>query len=353
MTELTPEDVETLCTAGSLAPSGGNAQPWQVTVTGNRLRITVNDNDNGFLDVGGYASYIAIGAFAENVAITAQSIGLGYAMVISDGAVAFDFAGRRTATPHELYEFLPERVTNRRLADGPPLTDADIARLTDVVGDDAFTVTAVADEERKGVIAEALGRADVLRLRNGPMFADMMREMRWSQTEVATSRNGMDTRTLELPASTLSLLSVLRRVPWLRMLLPTGPLAATAKTLVHGCSHICCLSGPAEPTRDAMVTAGMAVQRLWLAATRDGHAMQPWTVATLQLIRLERFGGNGFSERERRGVARIGEGLRAGFGIPADRTPIFVFRLSHAPRPSARALRLPWRSFTERVGDDG
>jgi hypothetical protein len=106
------------------------------------------------------------------------------------------------------------------------------------------------------------------------------------------------------------------------------------------------LSTSSELERETMVAAGRALQRLWLSATRDGLAVHPWTVSPLELIRLERFGGAGFTARERRAVARIAERLRDSFGLPRAETPVFVMRLSEAVPPSVRSLRLPWQSFT-------
>jgi nitroreductase len=353
LTELTREDIATLCAAGAMAPSGGNAQPWRVTVTGDRMCVDVRDESGDFLDVGGYAALIAIGAFSENVAVTAPSIGLAFTREVRDGAVHFRFTGRQSAAAPELHECVARRVTNRRPSDGTLLDDATIGRLTRVAQDGALTMSAVSDQAGKATVASALALADAVRMRHRTMFDDMMNEMRWSPAQTAATNDGMDIRTLELPTSTEKLLSVLRRAPWLRTLLPTARLGDTARALVAGCSHICCLSTSAEPTRDTLVTTGMALQQLWLTATRDGVALHPWTVGTLELIRLERFAGKGFSEREKDTVARVGVAFRAGFDLPVDRLPLFVFRLSRAPQARARSLRLPWQSFTEVVGDDG
>jgi hypothetical protein len=47
------------------------------------MRIDARDTSGDFLDVGGYAALIAIGAFAHNVAIAVRSIGLAFAMEIA------------------------------------------------------------------------------------------------------------------------------------------------------------------------------------------------------------------------------------------------------------------------------
>jgi len=347
---LSADETATLCAAGAMAPSGGNDQPWRVTVAGNTMRIGLDPRRSGksFLDVGGYASLFAIGCFAENVGIAARSLGLGYERTADGTTVEFMFASRQAATADPLYEALPRRTTNRRLADGSQPGDEEVARLVSVVreADAACTVTALADPDRKHAVARALGAADVVRLRNRAMFSDMTREIRWTERETAATRDGIDLRTLELPGSTRVLMGLLRRQPWLRSLVPAGPLSATARSLVAGCARICCLSVSPELDASAMVRAGMALQRLWLTATAGGLAVHPWTVSTLEVIRLERFAGAGLSARERDAVARVAGGLRTAFGIPPGDTPVFVFRLSKAGPPSARSLRRPWESFT-------
>jgi hypothetical protein len=350
---LTAGEIASLCEAGAMAPSGGNAQPWQVTASGARLRIGLDPqrSDRSFLDVGGYAALFAIGCFSENVGIAAQSLGLEYTRTVEADAVRFDFTDRRPASPPELYDWIPRRVTNRRLSDAVTLAEADVRRLTALAADvDAScAITALCDPDRQREVARVLGAADVLRMRNAAMFADMVAEICWSEREAADRLDGLDLPTLELPGSTTALLSVLRRLPRLRALIPAGKLADTARSLVLGSSHICCLSTSEAVRPEVMINAGTALQRVWLSATRDGLALQPWTVSTLQLLRLESFGGAGYTARERDTVARIGRDLRAAFDLPASRTPLFVFRLSTAPPPTARSLKRPWQSFTTTV----
>lgn len=54
-----------------------------------------------FLDVGGYAARFAVGCFAENVGVAAQSEGLDHDLSTSDDAVEFTFTGRREPVPHK------------------------------------------------------------------------------------------------------------------------------------------------------------------------------------------------------------------------------------------------------------
>lgn len=343
---LTTEEIEKLCAAGSLAPSGGNAQPWRVAASESRIEIGVDSDRGSFLDVGGYAGLFAVGCFAENVSIAADTLGLSHDVTVNDdGTAVVTFSGRRDPGRNDLSDCIPERVTNRRLHEGAPLADEDVQRLVDAAGT-MVTASSVSTVDGKRAVAKALGAADALRMRHPVMFGDMVREMRWSERETQEQRDGLDLGTLELPASTTRLLSLLRRFPRLRLLLPAARLGDTARTLVLGCSHVCCLAVPGPLVPSSMVVAGMAMQRLWLAATRDRISVHPWTVSTLQLIRLESFGGEGFAEPERAAVRRFGAELRAAFALQPAQIPVFVFRLSKAPPPTARSLRRPWQSYT-------
>ncbi len=352
---LTKVEIATLCAEGAKAPSGGNEQPWRVAIDGDRMVIRPDAERSGhsFLDVEGYAANFAVGCFAENVAIAAHSLGLEWTEQTAGGTVEFTFAGRRPPLlqerewwpAHELMASIARRVTNRQPWAGATVPDAALAPLLGTV-DPEFRVTAVSAPEAKAVIGRAVGAADVVRMRNAAMFADMVREMCWSDGETARRRDGLDLRTLELPGATVTLLSLLRKAPGLRALLPSNKLAETARLLVARCSHICCLSTRQPLTPDSMTAAGRSLQRLWLEATRAGLSLHPWTVSTLLLMRLEVFQGKDFTDGEARHIGAAGRDLRQGFGLAPEDHPVFVFRLFTSPPPAARSLRRPWQSFT-------
>ena len=83
--KLTDLEVKTLCQAGAAAPSGGNVQPWKVEIESrNIVNIFIDKSRSGnFLDIGSYASYLAIGSFFENMKIAANYLGLVFKVVYS------------------------------------------------------------------------------------------------------------------------------------------------------------------------------------------------------------------------------------------------------------------------------
>jgi hypothetical protein len=81
------------------------------------------------------------------------------------------------------------------------------------------------------------------------------------------------------------------------------------------------------------------MQRLWLRATSLRLALSPAMTLPLLLLRLHRLGGEALSTRERKRLEHAESTLRSVFGVAADHTPLFLFRLGRAAPMAARALR--------------
>src|SRR5687768_10281171 len=70
---------------GSLAPSGGNIQPWRARISGNRIDLSVDQTrSNSMLDVGRLVSVMALGSFLENMSIGAERLGLVHDIDVRD-----------------------------------------------------------------------------------------------------------------------------------------------------------------------------------------------------------------------------------------------------------------------------
>lgn len=359
---LTPEELRRLVEAGGMAPSGGNVQPWRVSATEDTLAVGFDlPRATSFLDVGRLASVLALGAFVENVAIAAASLGLRFAlelgdMVGDDAPLArLRFGGRRDPAevwPHPLYPFIPERVTNRHLHEGPVLDARTIDAITAAAREPEGRCRCVAlgtDEARREA-ARLLGATDVLRMFHREMHEQMFAELRWTPEETAATRDGIDVATLELPPEAVTQLGALRSYDLVVRAVPPEAIAGMAQQAIMGSSHVGCLAvslSGGTPLRRGLFMAGQALARLWLTAARLGAALQPWSVLPFLVLRVRHFGGSGFSASQVSEIERLGRELEQLCGLGDGEVPIFVFRLAHAPAPSARALRLPWMQYTQ------
>ncbi len=352
--------VRALVHFATLAPSGGNCQPWRFSWDGKRLRL-VHDvaRSRSLLDYHDLASWLAFGAAAENVALAAAGMGLEVAVDLApeprDAAVVCDlrFAARHalaSAGAAALAAAIPERVTNRKLSPRAPVgRDAGEALLRVAAEIPGAALHLVEDPERLAELGEVLGRGDRLRFLSRTMHREMMEEVRWTADEVRRTRDGLDVTTLELTGADLTGLRVMSSWAAMDLVGRLGggrALERPARKAIAAASAVGLVSVHGR-TREAHFAGGRAMQRVWLEATALGLAFQPMAALTYLFARLELGGGEGLSVGE---IATLGE-LRGRFSAvfpdAAGRGEPMLFRLARAPPPTARALRRPTTDVLE------
>ena len=356
--QLNDTELAELIRFGGMAPSGGNAQPWQVLVRPDSLELALHPKRTGsLLDVGHLASVFSTGSFLENVCLAASAMGLTHRVKVhefrgpSDTIATISFLERTEPTEKDpLYEQIPRRHTNRQLHHGPAIPQATIEALGNAIGPwPLVRLCAVSSATEKQTAAALLGKGQALIIQHHVLFGEMMRELRWTRQEAERTRDGVAISTLELPTAAVLLLRALRGCPPLRKLLPRGALEKMLDASVLGCSHLCVLASREPFSTDALVHAGRALQRLWLKATALQLAIQPIATLPFLLLRLHRFGGAGLSASEARELDALGAGLKALHSLGEEEFPVLIFRLSSpVAAASDRALRLPYQSLYSR-----
>lgn len=356
-TVITEKIIEELCTAGGLAPSGGNIQPWHVVAYNDRLEVTLDPKRSvSLLDIGKYASVFSLGSFVENVAIAAQGKNISYEIEIIKKAkpdficIQFRFSHISTKEPKlsDLYPFLASRMTSRTMSDGTIIPESEIDRLLALFEHSQETRLAlVSSQKGKKQIADILGKGDVVRTLNDPLFAQMMKELRFTKEDIETTLDGMDVATLELPGNVAKMLQLMEKFPSIRTVIPRNAFEDMAKPLLLSSSHIGCLTLTKPLTVDTLFTAGRLMQRLWLKATQMGIHIHPWTVLTFFIMRVKDQPGTVFSSKEAKELVALDAQLRDVFSITNKETPFFLFRIYRGSTSKHRSLRLRWDTYTD------
>ena len=304
-----------------------------------------------FLDVGRYASVLALGAFCENVALTARSLGLVHQMeenpdvTLDAPMVRFRFDARRAAEAHPLHAMIGLRCTNRRPHEGAAIGADVMEALAAALADDAELAYS-RDDDRKRDAARILAEADVLRMRHRLLHRQMWEEVRFGADEVERTRDGVDVATLELPPGAAEAMAAFTDYDFVSQNISDEQLLGMSVPPLEASSQLCCLSLSGPPDARSLLAAGRGLQRLWLTATRLELALQPWAVLPFFLLRQRFFAGEGFADQERATLSDLGRRLAAVFALADDAVPLFTFRLARCGPPSKRALRLDWRSYT-------
>jgi hypothetical protein len=201
--------------------------------------------------------------------------------------------------------------------------------------------------ESLDALGEVLGRGDRIRFMSRVMHREMMREVRWSEKEALASRDGLDIATLELTPTDEAGMRLISDWSVMAAVHDVGGglgLATSAKKHVAAACAVglLTLEDPAREsvsTRYTYVRGGIALQRVWLLATKLGLAFHPMTALTYLFTRLEEGKGAGLDERDGRELVELRRRYREVFELTRPATELMVFRLAVASPPTARSLR--------------
>lgn len=344
----TPDDIRDLVAYAMLAPSGGNCQPWSFRYQRGTLQCLHDvERSRSFLDFEHTATYLAFGALAETVRIAAAEMGLAARIVPfpdeSDPLRVCDvqLAPKTSPARDPLFAQLGLRVTNRRLGEREPMADDDARFLEQLASSLKTRLTLLTSDAQLALVGEVLGAGDRVRLLSPVMHREMMNELRWTRADVLRTRDGLDVRSLELDDTDRAGLRVTSSWEVMELVGRFGggkSLEKLAKKSIASASAVGLLSMPSARPID-FFHGGRALQRLWLAASARGYAIQPMTALLYMFARLLRGGGEGFSERERAELRTLRARHEELFSVAPGAGELMLFRVVRGGPPRVRSLR--------------
>ncbi len=334
-----------LVAAGVLAASPHNTQPWLFRVSDSSVEIFADASRHlGAMDPFLREMHIGLGCAIENIALAAPSNGYALTVEAAPGSLvtlterqapihAATLRLKRLAAPlaaPPLYEAIPRRHTNRYPYErGQALPAAWREAVANVSADAEIRIFLFEEGPQRAAVDAAVVEATEAIVANAPMIGDSDRWIRTSSADVEKYRSGPTLDTAGLSSLTLLLAKLLPDLParvshnaWLSQTrdgqLTTAP--------VTGIVAVRDRFG-----RPAALKAGRAWQRLHLASTLLGVAMQPLNQPMEMADREKQLARPPLWER--RLAALIGS---------RDWQPTFLFRagISTCPAPPAprRAL---------------
>jgi hypothetical protein len=325
-------------------------QPWRFEWRHGRLRAyLVPERSKPLLDFEHRASYLALGAAAENIDLAARDLGLAAEFRASPDPsqplAVYDVIFRRAESVEPealLFDQVRHRVTNRKRGPRRPLESGDAQALQAAAAARGASLLLRSQSQELAAIGVVLGRGDRIRYLAEGLHRELMSELRWTAAEAARTRDGIDLTTLELSAADRAVLPLLadgRLMAELRLLGIGAALEQPAREALAGSSAVGLLTAPGAGAA-SYVAGGRALQRVWLTASARGLAFQPWSILPYLFARLEA-GGAGLGDEERRALSALRGEYRRVLPAPPDHAELMVFRLSRAGSPTARALRRP------------
>lgn len=342
--------VRTWVTYGTMAPSGGNVQPWHFTFRSGRLVCALDPARLGtLLDYGRRASHLALGAAIENIELAARATGWEPETKLFPTSDPLHVAELvfRPAPPDPLARDLAEaaalRVTNRRLATRMRLEAHVVSKLTRAAEERRGRLHLLTSDEALDRIASILAEGDRIRFLDPRLHREMMSELRFTTEESHRSRDGIDLATLEPTAADRAAFRMLRSpdlMKWVRELGGGEGLGKAARKSIAASAAVGVLTIEGTDP-ESYVRGGRAMQRVWLEATRQGLAFQPMSALLYLFARLGEEGARELAPHTHAALTR----LRPRFETVVPKSPgqaeLLLFRLAVADAPSASALRRP------------
>lgn len=278
-----PSTVDDTITAAAMrAPSGGNSQPWRIDAQPESLTISVAAEHTSLMDVGFRGSAVAVGAALFNARVAAAARGVLGPITVAEAVVSgaplqvtMAFDGGDDAALAELYQPMLARETNRHHGTPQPLDDETIESLTAAAAREGAHLHLLTGKDEISCAAAIFGAADRIRYLTPRLHEEMISELRWPGDPNLDT--GIDLRALELDASDVALLDVLRRPDVMAQLAEWNAGSALGDDMrdrVLASSALAVITVTGDSLGD-YARGGSAVEAAWILAQREGLSVQP------------------------------------------------------------------------------
>ena len=326
-----------LASAGVLAASPHNTQPWRFAV--GRLGVDVFEVPEralGAMDPFGRERLAGLGAAIHNMALAASSVGRVAAVELLPDAGDTNHVARvllgpegSNVAPHPLLAAIGERHTHRAAWTAAPISDAVLARLRafPVPAGMAIPLFSAASARGRDFAAQTLAATEAI-VADAQMSADGHAWFRHGRRDQDLHKDGLGIATSGLSPA----------IAFAGAMLPPQSatdaggfwLASTRDTALPTASVFGLITVADPWDRRTAILAGMAWQRLHLMATALGLVAQPLNQLPEMIDRDRQLGrGTAFA----RGAARLVDN-------PAHR-PTFAFRVGTAAAAAPASPRRP------------
>ena len=356
---LEKPQVNALVKAAVAAPSGGNSQPWKWMYENKNLYLLLDrSRATSFLDYNSAGAFVGLGAAAQNLVLKAHNMGLEVSVEkFPDAshphlAAVFRFYMLASSAPRKTeahtFDFLTDvisvRLTNRLLRRRQKIEAAKIQKITDAGQSvSGASVRLLEKDEAIHSIGELIARIDRILITHKEGHHGFVTEIRWNQAEAEQTKDGVDIATIDLTAGEAAGFRMAKNWSVVSLLNNWGGgsvFEKLSRKCVAGASAIGLITMPG-PESQHYFDAGLALERIWLQANKEGIGLQPMTGLTFMLHRLIHGKGKGLTAENVRELISIKNEFYQLFRLTENEHPAFLFRLLIAGEPKVKALRRP------------
>lgn len=344
------EDIKKILDYAIWAPSGDNSQPWRFEVKNQDIKIfNVPERDTSLYNYNQNASMVALGCLIENIKIVANHIG--YKTNVSlfpEGvnntnnlvAIILLTHNQQNTLSYDLYKYIKERVSNRRLYEIKPLTE--IYKRSLIINSQELNGVSIKLEDiRKNIeiLAEAASVNEKVVLENKKLHEFLFHSITWNKKE-DKQKKGFFIKTLELKGPQVVFFKLFRHWSILNLFnkIRVSDLVSHDNAKSYKQSGAFVIIVASNNSTMSFLKSGMLMQKFWLQATKLGLGVQPLTGILFLYHRIAAGDINGLSEEHINLIKKAYFTIEKIFEIESQ--PItMMFRVGYADKPSAKCLR--------------
>ncbi|MGX2038833.1 ThiF family adenylyltransferase [Methylocaldum sp. MU1018] len=335
------------------APSGDNTQPWRFEIIADNHIVVhgFDTREHCVYDFKGRASQIAIGALLENIVIAASRHGLAADWALRpdspETAPTIDvrFSPDPAIKPNSLAPYIPVRATQRRAMKRRPLNAQEKIRLAESLGDD-YAVLWLDKPEDRSKTAWLMFRNGKIRLTMPEAYDVHKNIIQWnarvSEDRIPDRAVGLNPLALGLMKWAMEKWS---RVDFFNTYMAGTLMPRVELDLLPGifcAGHFVLLADKPPASIEDYLSAGRALQRFWLTATRLGLQLQPEMTPLIFASYIRESAKLTRIAAVEKKAAHLADELTAllGGGEFVEKA-VFMGRIGAGKRPEARSVRKP------------
>lgn len=339
------------------APSGENCQPWSFKISGSTINLfNLPERDQSPYNRGQYGSYVAHGALLENLKISALQSGYSTNIKLfpepgNKNHIA-TIALKKISVPNEpvLYQAITKRVTNRKPYKNTPLSSTELTELTKSISDSSVKILITQKNSDKKTLAKIGSLNESIMMNNEFMHDFFFSHVTWTKEKDEQKKIGFFVDTLELPLPAKKMFKIVENWKVANFLNKFGfhKIVGIQNAKTYASSSGFGILSIKDTSPDGFIHAGMALEQVWLTATKLGLNFQPVSglLFLVHAIKLE--GTAKFSKNQKEQIEKGYETIKQTFPTNSGENVVFMFRFGHGGgEPTAKSLRFNVEDFIQ------
>ncbi|MEZ4195601.1 MAG: ThiF family adenylyltransferase [Candidatus Paceibacterota bacterium] len=347
--------VNAILTAGIQAPSGDNNQPWTIKIDGDKVHLGIEIGEKiSYFDYKHIPSLLSVGTMLENISIASTFYGLETIVEsISEdlsGPVATISFKLSDEPQNKLFNSIWERNTNRRCYTKQRIPQDLTAKLRQIaLSFPGVQWHEIRDKKALRKLAKATLLVDILRSEREDLHLHFQDMLRFEEKHVYKTKDGFPLRNLNAGPEGELFLKLSHKWKVMRVLNYFGfsyLVAYFAYKEILASQSVVLLTIPSISHKDCL-TAGRALERVWLEATNHDLSFQPMAALPIFLLRSKLKDDTDLSPRHKKLLAEaeaIEQQVFHHFNRDKE-NQLIMFRLGYAKPIKVGTLRRPLSSF--------